>query len=372
MIALRAPLRISGDRVVLYGVALAIVASFPFLVLPQWFHDVAVRGDFANFWSAGANAGTAALLDPARLAVWQRAHGITPQAFVYPPGFAWFYTPFSHFAPLAAMTLEESAMAAVAVVAGLIAAATFPGFTRGFAVLATLSWGPMLSAIELGQNTAVALLLVFAAIWSLVERRQLLTGAAVGVLLYKPSLALPFVVLLALRRQWRALGVVAACAMAWYFLSVLATHGDWGWMRAYVSIVQASNAADFPGNVHKAYTIPTLLLGIGVPTPIALAVAAAAFIAAAPLMVRLPALEAGSMTALVGIATSIHAWPYEAALLLPAIFYAMLRIAEPWRTPLVGAAYGIAALALILPHAGHALALLPIGGLTLWLWDRYK
>ena len=60
-------LSISKDRVIVYGGVLAVLASLPFMLFPSWFHDVAYRGDFANFWSAGSNAGSAALLDPARL-----------------------------------------------------------------------------------------------------------------------------------------------------------------------------------------------------------------------------------------------------------------------------------------------------------------
>ena len=71
------PLRTSNDRVVLYGTMLALIASAPFIIFPSWFHDVAYRGDFANFWSAGSNVGTTRLLDAAALAVWQTAHGIT-------------------------------------------------------------------------------------------------------------------------------------------------------------------------------------------------------------------------------------------------------------------------------------------------------
>ena len=74
------PLRLSLDRVWIYGACCAIVASLPFILLP-WFHDVAYRYDFACFWSAGANAGTATLTDPQRLYDWAQARGLIAQPF---------------------------------------------------------------------------------------------------------------------------------------------------------------------------------------------------------------------------------------------------------------------------------------------------
>jgi hypothetical protein len=364
------PLRLSADRIVLYGIVLAVVASLPFIVFPGWFHDVAFRGDFANFWSAGANAGTRALLDPRAIALWQRAHEITPQIFVYPPGFAWFYAPLARLSPMAAMMSADACMIAIVAAAALLAARVY-GFSKWFALLATFAWGPILNALELGQNTGLALLLMLAASWALIRRREFVAGLAIGLLLYKPSVALPFVVLLAARAQWRALAVVAASAAAWYLISVLATHGDWSWPGTYVRLVAASNGGEFAGNAHKAYTIPTLLLAAGAPLGLAYSVAAAVLIAAIPLLARVSALQAASMTPLVGLATSIHAWPYEAALLLPAVCYATVRIPEPLRTQVVGAAYLVATLALVVPYAGHALALLCIGGTAWWLWSGY-
>lgn len=371
MTASLVPLRLSRERVVLYGIALAVIASIPFIIFPSWFHDVAFRGDFANFWSAGANAGTPALLDPAALAQWQLAHHITPQLFVYPPGVAWIYAPLARLAPMPAMVVGELGMIALLAAAGVLAARIY-GCTTWFALVAVLAWGPAVNAIELGQNAAVALLAIFAAIGALVARRQAVAGLAVGLLLYKPSVALPFVVLLVLRAQWRALGVVAVAALGWYLLSVLAAHGDWAWPAAYVRLVERSSAAEFAGNSHKTYTIPTLLLSAGASQAVAVGVAAAVFAAAIPLLMRTRMLEAASMTSTIGLATSVHAWPYEATLLLPAVFFAGVGVHEPWRTRVVIAAYVVAALALVVPYAAHSLALLPLGAVAAWFWSGYR
>jgi hypothetical protein len=44
---------------------------------------------------------------------------------------------------------------------------------------------------------------------------------------------------------------------------------------------------------------------------------------------------------LVAVATSLHSNPHDAALLIPALFFIMTNVAEPWRTRLVAVANAI-------------------------------
>jgi hypothetical protein len=366
------PLRLSWDRAIVYGSLLAGVTSLPFILFfPTWFRDVAFRGDFANFWSAGANAGSSALMDPGALAAWQVAHHVKPQLFVYPPGVAWLYAPLAHLPPVPAMAIEDCLMVAALVICGLLAARVYQ-FSLWFGPIAAFAWGPAINAIEVGQNTPFALLAILAAIWALVNRRPALAGLAIGVLLYKPSAALALVVLLLARREWRALMVCALVGLGWYVLGVLATNGSVDWPARYVHLVAQSSIGEFAGNSYKTYTVPTLLLSAGASGALAAVAALAVFAGTIPLLIRRPLLEAASMASVLGIATSLHAWPYEATLLLPAVFFAMANATEPWRTRVIVASYVVAALALSLPHAGHALALLAIGGLMWWLWCGYR
>ncbi len=367
MIPEAVPLRLSRERIALYGALLVVVASSPFIIFPQWFLDVAYRGDFANFWSAGATAGTSLLTNFHALSAWQHARHITPQSFVYPPGFAWFYAPFSHLNPVAAMVLQDATMVLLLGLCALIAAQTY-GLARWFALVAVFAWGPAISSVELGQNTTLALVLTLGAIWALMRGSVVLVGVAIGLLLYKPSVGLPLLVLLLVRSQWRALAIAAAVGAAWYFLSVLATHGDWSWPNYYVRLLAGTNAGEFAGNAHKAYTIPTLLLALRVPASFAYGLALLVFVAGFAVLARAPMLQAASLTPLLGLATSPHSWPYEAALLVPTVLYAMTALEEPLRTRAVVAAYLIAALGLVVPYAAHSLALLPIGG-TAWLFS---
>ncbi len=211
------------------------------------------------------------------------------------------------------------------------------------------------------------------AIWAMVNRREALAGLAVGALLYKPSAALAFVVLLLVRKEWRALALCSLAGIGWFFLSVLAAHGNLGWVSQYAHLVRQSSIGEFAGNSHKTYTIPTLLLSAGAPITLAVAAAIAVFASRDPAI----CLSAGTRSVEHGGSgrgwpTGLHAWPYEATLLLPAVFYGMAKVSEPWRTRSVVAAYLVAALALSLPHAGHGLALLAIGAPAWWLWNEYR
>lgn len=256
-------------------------------------------------------------------------------------------------------------------VAAALTAAEVYGFSPWFALIATIAWAPVVNALQDGQNTALALLLVIGTGWALEHRRDWLAGATIGLLLFRPSLALAFVVLLLMRKEWRALAVVAAAAALWYLLSVFATHGQWGWPLAYLHVTASTNAGELASNTYNAYTLPTLLRMFGAPWSFAICASIVVLIGGVALLARAPALEAASLAPAVGLAASLHAWPYEAALLLPALFYAMVQLREPLRSRLVVAAYLIAALALIVPHAAPALAVLSIGGVAFWAAGGY-
>jgi hypothetical protein len=362
------PLRISLERAWLYGACCAIVVSIPFIVLP-WFHDAAYRADFATFWSAGANAGTATLTKPAQLQAWAQHHHVIAQPFSYPPAFAWFYAPLSLLTPMTGLIVEELGMTALFIAAALLAARVY-GFNPWFGVAAVLGWAPTVNSIEVGQNVGLAVALIFVVCWALHRRSSTITGVAAGLLLYKPTVALPIILLLVARKEWRALGVVMLCALGWYLASAAPT-GEWLWPATYLHTMAWWVPMDFLGGTSKAYTVPTLLMSRGVSLGAAWATGAVILLAALPWAARAPAIEAASMMPLVGLTASIHAWPYEAALALPAIFYAMATLREPWRTRIVGTVYVVVAVALITRFGSLALAALCIGATALWLVRGY-
>jgi hypothetical protein len=364
------PLRLSTERAWLYGAVLVLFVSVPYIWLP-WFHDVAYRGDFANFWSAGATAGTPILTDRSRLAAWQIAHHLMPQTFVYPPPFAWFYWPFSHLSPMAGMFVQDVCMLALFAAAGVIAARTF-GFNPWFSIAAVLGWTPSINSVEVGQNTGLALLLVVAAIWALVEERAVAAGVAIGLLFYKPTIAIPLLLLLLARKQWKALAVSALCGAGWYLAGVATTHGEWLWPLQYARELYALRQTELEMLPIKAITVPELLANAGLNQGLAAGFGYLLLMFTLPIVARRSMLEGACLITLVGLATNPHANPYELALMLPAIFYAMLELPEPHRTRIIATLYVLVTASLCVPHAWPLAPLILIAGAGAFVAFSYR
>jgi hypothetical protein len=81
-----------------------------------------------------------------------------------------------------------------------------------------------------------------------------------------------------------------------------------------------------------------------------------------------------SCTSVLSLALSAHAWMYDAAIVLPALFYAMAKLAEPWRTRLIVAVYLLAALWMPIDAAirFNPLAIITLGGATLCAVALYR
>ena len=327
MIEKKFPLRLSIDRIWFYGVGLTIIG----IAQIRFAASVGRFWDWEVFRGAGAAAGTAALLD---------------SRFVYMPGAAWFLTPFAHMSLQIGFAVNAVTMAAACAAVGVLASRVYH-LPLTFAVLCAFAWAPMMISIVVGQNAPFALLLVTAAIWALANKRPVCAGVAIGLLLYKPTYALPFIVLLLARRQWRALVVATLCGSVWYLLSVAATGWDWTWPVGYAHALSRYAAADFAVNAAKAVSLPGLLIRFGVSGIVAGAAGIAALTVCSPLLSRVSVLEAASATGVLALAFSPHAWYYDAVLLLPALYYVAAVFPEPNRTRIIVASYGIAPLLLL-------------------------
>lgn len=281
------------------------------------------------------------MLDPALHAAFAQAHGLRPAIWPYLPAFASLYAPGAHVSLLTSYVANAIAMLAIAAYAGIVLADAFE-FPRWFGVIAVLAWAPVKIAALGGQNTPIALLLIAVAIASAKNMRSLPLGVCIGVLLYKPTIALPFVVLLMARRDWRALLTVALCALGWYFASVAATGGNWLWPGLYANTLHWYYPLDFRANAANAVSLPGLLMRFGMPAVAALGIAALAFIAALPRLTRLDSVAALSITSVLATALSPHAWQYEPAIMLPAIFYAFRTFAAPIGAGALVAGYTLA------------------------------
>ncbi len=101
------------------------------------------------------------------------------------------------------------------------------------AMLAAGSFPPFWSLIQHGQLSILAFGLFLAAWWGLKRRHLLWSGAALGLLAYKPSLVVPVLGVLLLAGEWRMLGaaVTAACGQLaacvwWVGFGGLKTYGE--------------------------------------------------------------------------------------------------------------------------------------------------
>ena len=362
------PLRIAPWRLRLWAVGLFLIGLAPIVAAPFFaFYDWPV------FWSAGAVAGTGDLVDGSRLLAWQHDHGLSLGYFPYLPGAALLLWPFAQLPMALGFWLWAVAMLACALLAARIAGRVF-GLPRWLAVGSTIAWAPLTGAIVIGQNTPLALLLATIAIGGLVADGAVPAGLGTGLLLYKPTLGLPLVGLMVLRGRWRALAITAAVGVGWYGAGVLASGGDFGWPRVWLDTITGYFAEDAVHNADKAVSLPGLVARLPVAPLVPLAAGAALVLLALPRLIRAPIREAAAGACLVGVAASPHAFGYDAAMMLPFIWWVLAGgIAEPWRTRLVVAAYVLAPLWLVSAQTQvSAVAVLVLGALVLWLSGRLR
>jgi len=354
-----APLRIGSERVRLYGVGLFLIGLAQLRVVGSegrfW--------DWADFQIAGLTVGTRALLDPVARAAWGSAHNVATTAFAYMPGYAWLlYAPAR--LPLAwGFALNAIVMLAVCFMAARLAARVY-SLESSFALLAILAWAPTTAAILTGQNSPIGLLLWLLATIALADGRDAAAGVFAGLLLYKPTYAIPLGLLLLFRRNWTAIGVAALCGIGWYAASALAAGNDWLWPGIYLRSLGGYVGSDFAYNAPKAVSLPGLLMRVGVSSGSALAVGMVLLIAAAWSARKRRIVEAMSALAIVGLATSPHAWPYDAVLALPAIFWLIADVAEPVRTRWVAGMYAVAPTWLLAHLLGGDLLAVAVLGLA--------
>jgi hypothetical protein len=229
----------------------------------------------------------------------------------------------------------------------------------------TIGWAPVTAAVVTGQNSPLALVLSLVAIDGLARDDALRAGLAVGALAYKPTYALAFGLLLLAYRKWKVLGVVAACGVGWYAVSAYAAGGDLMWPRPYLQALADYVGPDFAYNRYKAVSVPGVLMLAGVSSGVAFGVGMVLLVGALGwLRVRgVGVMQAASLTGAIAVASSPHAWPYDAAIALPALFWVAAKGEEPGRTRGIVIAYAVAPLWL----ASHALgvdpfAIVVIGG----------
>ena len=325
--------------------------------------------DWGVIWSAGANAGTRDLVDITRHGDWQIAHGLPPSFLKYPPAVAYAIWPFAQFPVDVTYWVEAALMLGCIAAAGRLAASIF-GLSPSVGVLAALAFAPNTASVATGQNSPVALLLALGAIWALKEDRPWLAGLAVGLLLYKPTMALPLMGLFLIRGRWRELSVTILAAAAFYLLSVAAAGGDWNWLSLWIDGAKTALPADAVFNADKHVTLPGLLGRWGAPLIVTIVAGALVVVAAIPGLRRAGIVEAAAAASLIGLAAGPRAWGYEAALAFPFVCWVLAGgVAEPWRTRLIVATYLLGLSWMISLYIGfNGCAVIVLGWTLFWIW----
>lgn len=320
-------------------------------------------GDWRVFAAAGSLAGTPALLHPPE--AWQ--------SFFYLPGAAWMLVPFAHLPLAISFVVNAALMLACASAAGLVAAKTY-ALARPTVVGMFALWSPVVyAAAVIGQNAPFGLLLAQLSVAGMARRSVALTAIPIGLLLYKPTYAVPLIGLLIVRALRRELAVVAVIAVGWYLLGVSATGADWNWPAAWLRLVTAFAPGDLAVNAPFAVSLPALLVRADAGIPFTAGVLALLGVAVACALRRAPPAEAASAACLAGLAMSPHAWAYDVVLALPMIAFTAATLSEPARTRLLLALAIGAPLFFLSPQLRwDPLALVVIGGTATWLVLRLR
>ncbi len=106
---------------------------------------------------------------------------------------------------------------------------------RNIVAMIGMLWFPMSQTVTGGQNAALTLLLLVVAYQACVRGQAVLAGMALGLLLFKPQYALPFIGLLAMQRQWRT--VLTAVLVGGVLYAVGAVGCGWGWPGEMISAI---------------------------------------------------------------------------------------------------------------------------------------
>jgi hypothetical protein len=228
-----------------------------------------VGGDFPAFFGAGsivADGDIEQLYDLERQVAAQAdlfPSGTDALYFAYPPHVAAGYgllVPLGYTSAYVLQTLLSVAALAAAVV---LAEPLLPVLCRRkmLAFAAALAFFPMAEGTLLGQNVAISLFLVVASWRLVVAEQQWAGGAVLGLLVYKPQLAIPLAGLYLLSGRWRVTAGSAVTSGLAFVASASLMGADWGsqWLR------QAQDFAelDIDTNGHLATSVVGFLTNAG-------------------------------------------------------------------------------------------------------------
>lgn len=235
--------------------------------------------DFLCYWAASkltlgghaADAYNFAVHRQAELAVFPALEGILP--FIYPPVFLLIILPLALLPYLASLTVWLVVTAGAAY-AGLRAY----GRPVGVPFWLVFAFPAFTLALGSGQN-ALLTVAIFAFGLALMDRRPLLAGILLGLLIYKPQYGVLFPLALAASGRWRvffgaALGAAGALGLSWLVFGtqvwsafLASTHMAEAMLNRQSSLSKQANlylAVRVLGGPLWAYGVQALLSGLSV------------------------------------------------------------------------------------------------------------
>lgn len=229
---------------------------------------VPIGADFVAFYGAGAivAGGDGAHLYDLQRQLAAQVHTLARKDFAgfqpypYPAFVAAPYAVLARMPFLWAYAINTILLlAAIIASVGLLRPVSLTVAERPLLVaLAMLAWLPLSTAILGGQPVAFALLCFAGAYASLRRGRDVPVGIWLGLLLYKPQLAVPLLALLLWRRRWRVVVAAAAIGTALALIGVAAAGPDWP--RHFVAFTNGAAYTTNEAHVNRYKVIS--LLGI--------------------------------------------------------------------------------------------------------------
>ncbi|GEM_PF-4054194 len=259
--------------------------------------------------------------------------------------------PFYTIAPWPGVWLTENAVAGFMFGWWLAARRKEPALALLLAIFT-----PLIVSLLVGQDSLLLLAVLVSVFILLENKRPLPAGLFLAFLTVKFQLLPAFILLLVIRREWRALAGFAVG-------SAIMIYPQLGSLGAYLTLL--------PAGLNAAAVMPCRecmpnLYALVSPTRWAILASFAVLIIGAIVSRRRPFPEQFALAAVTALLASMHAHVYDCGLLFLAVALAVPFSGSRART--IAAAWAISPLPYLLPYYGESLRLIPaLTAVTLWL-----
>jgi hypothetical protein len=185
--------------------------------------------------------------------------------FINPPNALPLYLPFACLPyPIAVSLWSLAGLGALAASVALLRSelAALRRYGRGALFGSAFLFFPTVAWLLYGQITPLTLLLYAIAFVAFRRGFDLVGGAALGCLAYKPQLAIALALVLVLKGRWRAVAGGAACALSWVWIGMLlAPEAMWDWARISPKLLAFLRWEEYPRwGLHSLMGLASLLL----------------------------------------------------------------------------------------------------------------